>query len=315
MRRLPKCLLLLLSLVLSLTPTNLHSQEEIPIDVLGPRVVVPMRVNGSPPLDLVLDTGMGMRGVYLFRKEYSEWVDHTPNIMVQIPGAGGGESSTARIADAQTLTAGSVVLDSQTVFVGQSDRTQEWSFDGIIGKSLLVDYTVEIDYDFSVMRLHHRSWRPGGPEWTRVPVGIQRGLPWFEAEVETADGVTHPTRVYLDLASASTLELFVGSGRPFTPPSGAEEAGWVEEAGDLRPEAETEKKDIPPTRWQDIADREGVVRKAVTRQSSGNETLDRVALHLATKLRFYPALDGATPVPAWFAVPFQFPSGDPRFQG
>jgi TonB family protein len=57
-----------------------------------------------------------------------------------------------------------------------------------------------------------------------------------------------------------------------------------------------------------LVDREGTVRRAVPRQSSGNETLDQVALRLATRLRFYPALEGATPVPAWFSVPFQFPA-------
>jgi len=111
------------------------------------------------------------------------------------------------------------------VLVGQSDRTQDWSFDGIIGRTLLVDHTVELDYDRSVLRLHDRGWYPNGPEWTRVPVRLERGLPWFETDVETEDGVTHPTRVYVDLASAATLELLVGSGRPFTPPSGAEEVG------------------------------------------------------------------------------------------
>lgn len=219
----PRFSLLLLALAASLTPEKLLSQQEIPIEVQGPRLVVPTRVNGSPPLDLILDTGMGMRGVYLFRREHSKWVDETPNILVQIPGAGGGEPSNARVIDAQTLTAGPVVLDSQTVFVSQSERTQDWSFDGVIGKSLLVDFTVEIDYDRSTMRLHERDWHPEGPEWTRIPVRIQRGMLWFEAEVEAEEGVTHPTLVYIDLASASTLELLVGPDRPFTRPSGAEE--------------------------------------------------------------------------------------------
>ena len=440
----PTFFLLLLALTVPLTPRELLSQQEIPIEVRGPRVVVPTRVEGSPPLDLVLDTGMGMRGVYLFRREHSKWVDETPNVLVQIPGAGGGEPSNARVIDAQRLTAGPVVLDSQTVFVSQSDLTQDWSFDGVIGKSLLVDFTVEIDYDRSVMRLHDRDWHPEGPEWTRIPVRIQRGTPWFEAEVEAEEGVTHSTEVYIDLASASTLELLVGSDRPFTPPSGAAEVevgvglsgeirGWrghaprlrvagydlrdvpaewapaevrskggsagailgngfmrhfnvvfqyAEEALYLRPsqlfleaypgqtaaqepsqavDKAAEGGESATRRWQDIAekpvpvryshspelknwaeslrltieqhppelrdagiggtvhlwvlvDREGIVRKAVTRQSSGHETLDQVALGLAPHLRFYPALDRATPVPSWYSVPFQFPSRTPDFR-
>jgi TonB family protein len=464
MKTTPTFSLPLLVLAASLTPGELLSQQEIPIEVRGPRVLVPTRVNGSPPLDLILDTGMGMRGGFLFRREHSEWLDTTPNVLVQIPGVGGGEASTARGVDAQTLTAGPVVLDSPTIFVSQSDRTQDWSFDGIIGRSLLVDYTVELDYDRSVMRLHDRDWHPEGPEWTRVPVRIERGLPWFEAEVEAEEGVIHPTQVYIDLASASTLELLVGSNRPFNPPSGAEEVelgvglsgeirGWcgqtprlrvagydllevstnwapaeirskggaaggilgngfmryfnvvfqyAEGALYLRPsqryveayfeqaqtrasrepsqtkgnaaepekgqgskdstgpatEAEAEGRGSAAAHWQDIAekpvpvrysvspelknwaeslrltveqhppalrdagiggtvhlwilvDREGIVRKAVPHQGSGHEALDQAALRLAVHLRFYPALDGATPVPAWFAVPFHFPTRIP----
>lgn len=63
-----------------------------------------------------------------------------------------------------------------------------------------------------------------------------------------------------------------------------------------------------------LVDREGIVRRAVTRQSSGHETLDHVALGLAPHLRFYPALDGATPVPSWYSAPFQFPSRAPGFR-
>ena len=454
--------LLFLALLVFLTPGKVHSQQEIPIEVRGPRVVIPTRVNNSPPLDVVLDTGMGMRGVYLLRREHSEWVDAPSNILVQIPGAGGGEASRAQVVDAQTLRAGSVVLDSQTVLISQSDRTQDWSFDGIIGRSLVVDYTVELDYDRSVMRLHDRGWHPTGPEWTRLPIRIERGLPWFEVEVDMEDGVARPIKAYLDLASAATLELLVGSGRPFTPPSGAEEVGlgtglsgeirgwrgqthrlrvggfdltevptewapaeirskggaaggilgngfmhyfnvvfqYAEGALYIRPsqrymdsypeqakvhaeresshterradeseklqssrasvetalEAKAEEGDSPGPRWQDIAeepvpvryslgpelknwaeslrltfeqhppelrdagiggtahlwvlvDQDGIARKAVLRQTSGHQTLDEAALRLARELRFHPALDGATPVPAWFAMPVQFPGG------
>lgn len=433
------------------------AQQEIPINVQGPRVVVPIRVNGSPPLDVVLDTGMGMRGVYLFRREHSEWVNSTSNVLVQIPGAGDGEASTARVVDAQTLTLGPVVLDSQPVFVGQSDRTQDWAFDGVIGRSLLVDFTVELDYDRSVMRLHPRDWHPTGPDWTRVPARVQRGLHWFEAEVETQEGVTRTIQVYIDLAAASTVELMVGADQSFSPPPDAEETllgvglsgeihGWrgrtprfrvagydlqevptewapaetrskggdadgilgngfmrnfnvvfqyAEEALYLSPsrtfrEAYPDQARAPTTggpaqageaglrkgaeevpyavtggeqraergagpRWQDIADepvpvrytvspelknweeslrlaveehpselrdagiggtvhlwvlvdREGLVRKAVVRQGSGQEALDQTALRLATRFRFFPALDRTAPVPAWFSVPVQFPS-------
>lgn len=54
------------------------------------------------------------------------------------------------------------------------------------------------------------------------------------------------------------------------------------------PDAEADEEGKETPRWQD---------------------LDEKALQLAPRLKFYPALNGAEPVPAWFAVPFTFPSG------
>jgi TonB family protein len=214
------------SLAISATllfPSQGTSQKEIPIDVQGPRVIVPTSVNGSPPLRLVLDTGMSWSGVYLLRREFSSVVDMTAATQVRIPGAGAGEASTASVADNQSLSMGPVVLDSQTVYVSQSDLTQGWSFDGVIGRSLLAYHTLEIDYDESVIRLHDLSWHPEDPGWERIPIRLQGGPPWLEAEVEVGEGMTHPTQVYIDLAAANTLELLVGGGGPFSPPEGARE--------------------------------------------------------------------------------------------
>ncbi|MGD8361905.1 MAG: energy transducer TonB, partial [Gemmatimonadota bacterium] len=422
-------------------PSQGISQEEIPINVQGPRVIVPTSVNGSPPLNLVLDTGMSWSGVYLLHRELSSVVDVTPATQVQIPGAGAGEASTASVADYQSLRMGSVVLDSQTVYASQSDRTQGWSFDGVIGRSLLAYHTLEIDYDESVIRLHDLSWHPEDPGWKRIPIRLQGGSPWLEAEVEVGEGMTHPTQVYIDLAAASTLELLVGGGGPFSPPEGArkehlgtglsgEIRGWrgtshrlgvggydlwqiptewapaevrskqAQAAGGIlgngfvrhfnvvfqyaegalyikpnqryrrlvsqrgpdedveqalsgagqneadrasRPAEMSGKEEEAGPVWQDLAagpvptrytvgpdirnwaeitqilasehpphlreagiggtvqvwvlvDREGTVRKAALRQSSGHEVLDELGLRVASKLRFSPALNGAKPV-------------------
>jgi TonB family protein len=456
--RSPTCRLpvVVASLAISATlffPSQGISQEEIPINVQGPRVIVPTSVNGSPPLNLVLDTGMGLSGVYLLDRKFSNLVDMRAAAQVRIPGAGAGEASTASVADNQLISMGPVVLDSQTVFVSQSEGTQGWSFDGVVGRSLLVYHTLEIDYDESVIRLHNLSWHPEDPGWKRIPMRVQGGLPWLEAEVEVEEGITHPIQVYIDLAAASTLELLVGGNGPFSPPEWAKEEhlgtglsgeirGWrgtshrlrvggydiwrvptqwapatvrskqgqaaggilgngfvrhfnvvfqyaegalyikpnqryrklasqgtppeaaeraVEEAGenegDRTPksgEASDKEEEAGPV-WQDLAagpvptrytvgpdirnwaeitqilisehpaglreagiggtvqawvlvDREGTVRQVALRQSSGHEELDELALRVAAKIRFSPALNGTKPVPAWFAVPLRFPS-------
>jgi hypothetical protein len=87
---------------------------------------------------------MGLSGVYLFGREFSNLVDMMGAAPVRIPGAGAGEASIATVVNKQLLSMGPVLLDSQTVFVSQSERTQGWSFDGVIGRSLLAYHTLEL---------------------------------------------------------------------------------------------------------------------------------------------------------------------------
>ena len=76
-------------------PEGAIAQDEIPFRVERDRVIIPTSINGSDPLAVVLDTGMGLKGVYLFRREYEELMDASSRVQVQIPGAGKGAAPTA----------------------------------------------------------------------------------------------------------------------------------------------------------------------------------------------------------------------------
>jgi hypothetical protein len=218
-----------LSLGILLTPLTTGQCEEakpptVPFQIERDKIIIPTVVNGSKPLRLILDTGMGFDGVYLFHKDALKLIDTTGAIEVRVPGAGSGEASKATMIETGSVDFGDVSLDSQRVIVSHSKHTQTFPTDGIIGWSLFGHYAVDIDYDQSVIHLRDTAYVPQDSSWTRVPVTMEGTLPFFDAEVEVVKGEKTPIRVYIDLASGEALELLAGSDQKFSMPDSMTES-------------------------------------------------------------------------------------------
>lgn len=190
----------------------------VPFDLDRNRIIVPTSVNGSQPLRLILDTGMGFDGVYLFHKEALNLIDTTGAIEVRVPGAGGGEPSTATMIETGRIVFGDVSVAGQRVIVSHSQHTQRFPTDGVIGWNLFGHYIVEIDYDQLRIFLHDTAYAPSDSDWVSVPIELKNNLPFFDVTVEVIAHEVKPMRVYIDLASGDALELLVHQGQIFTMP-------------------------------------------------------------------------------------------------
>ena len=80
--------------------------------------------------------------------------------------------------------------------------------------------------------------------------------------------------------------------------------------------AEAKKREYPPALrdagitgtaqvWI-LIDQEGVVRKTLINESSGQEALDEAALRVASVFQFTPPLNRDEPVPVWITMPITF---------
>lgn len=191
---------------------------QVPFTLERSRVIVPTHVNGSKPLNLILDTGMGFDGVYLFHKEFIDMMDTAGAIEVRVPGAGAGEASTAYMIENGSLQFGDVVVDSQRIIISQSAHTQTFPTDGVIGWNLFGHYTAEIDYDIERILLHDTAEFIGDSAWFRLPITLKDGLPFLTGRLEVVDGEIVPVTMYIDLASGDALELLLGDDQKFTMP-------------------------------------------------------------------------------------------------
>ncbi len=221
-----KCLALALCLAFLLGGSASAGSESpsIHFNLDRHRILLPVSVCGSEPMDLILDTGMTFDGVFLFHEERIASIDTSGAIEVLVPGAGGGEATPGIMIESGKLRFGEVELEGQRVIIARGGHTQSFPTDGVIGASLFSHGIVQIDYERGRISLHGREWSPPGASWTQIPIELKKGIPWLDVVVEVVESELIPMRVYIDLASGDVLELLVGPGQKFTLPDSLERA-------------------------------------------------------------------------------------------
>jgi hypothetical protein len=188
------------------------------------RVILPVRVAGSEPLDLILDTGMSFDGVYLFHQEALSGLGGVELMEVRVPGAGSGEPSTAQMAESLALECGDMRFEGQRVIVSTSERTQDFPTGGIIGWTVLGHYVTRIDYDAEQVVLFDSGRYAPDSSWHRVDLVLKSNIPWIEAALAIGEGDPVSAQAYIDLAAEKAVDVLVGQGKKFTAPEGLEKS-------------------------------------------------------------------------------------------
>lgn len=207
-------------IILSLIPARgtRAGDLRVPFHLERNVVIIPTRINGSAPLDLILDTGMGFDGVYLFKRDALCHMDTSGIIEVRVPGAGTEEPSKALMIEHGLLHCGEASVENHPVIVSVSERTQNFPSDGVIGWSLLGHYTLEIDYDSAMITLHDQDFGITDTTWEEIPIRLVNNIPFLEGAVEVVGSETTAVSLYVDLASGKPLELLTRPDQKYTLP-------------------------------------------------------------------------------------------------
>ena len=181
---------------------------------LDSHVLVPIRVNGSEPLDFVLDTGAPM--TFLVGSERTRHLGLRLGSSVALGGSGTGSTPTGRMVRQLTVSVGSVDLLNQTAVLLPwrelpfFDSADDVFADGGIGYDLLKRFVVQLDFDrgvLSLIRPERFDYRGPG---TRLPLMMHMRKPYVHAQVRL-DGAQVPVKLHVDLGNRGTLSLIPGS--------------------------------------------------------------------------------------------------------
>ncbi|PLX13069.1 MAG: hypothetical protein C0594_01635, partial [Marinilabiliales bacterium] len=127
---------------------------EIPFLMDRNKVILPTSIQDSVKLNLILDSGMPWDGIYLFKKQHTSHIGKDPATTVDVGGAGSDNPTSSLLFDSVDFSTGNMKFNNQYVVVSQSDRTQTFPTDGIIGWSIFGHYIVDVNFDLQIITLY-----------------------------------------------------------------------------------------------------------------------------------------------------------------
>ncbi len=198
--------------------------REIPIELRGGVVTVPVKVGPERVLRIVLDTGMGFDGVLLY-EPLPESTFPGPVYEVKIPGAGAGEPARGLMAESASFSAGPVRFSGQRMVWLVDSLMSGFQSDGVMGYSLFGHWIVELDYDRKMMTLHEPgAFRPDS-SWTVVPTELrENNIPWVKLRASIGGEEPIELDCYIDLAANDEIVFLVRDDAKFRMPDGLEPA-------------------------------------------------------------------------------------------
>ena len=184
------------------------------------RMILPVTVGTSDTLRVILDSGMPFDGLYLFHKEMLDQVALPGSIEVRVPGAGAGEASTAIMTDSGTFRIGGMEFSDQRIIVSQSDHTQSFATDGVLGYTLLGRGVVAIDFDRLEIAVYDSALVLDST-WSTIPFTLRDNIPFLDIGVIVGDD-TVTVGTYMDIAAGEALEILVREDMKVPVPVAAE---------------------------------------------------------------------------------------------
>ena len=196
---------------------------ELPFEVEGNWMVIPVSINGSRPLGFVLDTGA--QGTVLQNPEIADSLNFKITGKMAVRGAGGaGAGREASIAENVTFNIGGMKLSNGRLIVSppSSDSGSMTTHEGIIGRIVFATLVVEVDWEKQVIRCYEPSkYKYLGPG-TVLPLTLDEGgRPYTAASVAVADEKLIPVKLVVDTGGSHVLSLDAGSKPEIKLPEGA----------------------------------------------------------------------------------------------
>jgi hypothetical protein len=191
---------------------------EFPFRLVSDHIVLSGSINGSNKMDMLLDTGMPMRGTILLDPSLADGIDLEYTGSVDLAGGGAESSRTADVAARVTISISGTDFTGQRVMVlREGEFAEDWPVGAVIGKTIF-DRVVEIDFDGSVIKLYDDIDEMPAEPGEKFRMGFTMGIPVIDATVESATGQALPVSLIADTGVSDPFVLFTYSSEKLNPP-------------------------------------------------------------------------------------------------
>lgn len=175
--------------------------ESIPFNMIGTYVVIKVKINGSSPLNLILDSGIR----HTIITELFEGDNITLNYsdVMDLMGLGGGEQLEAYSSNFNAFKIGKLKLENKTVLVLKEDvfnlsKLTGSRINGLIGADFFQDYVVEINYSSRRIRFYERKTFAPPKGFDRVPLMVESRKMFLNLQVTEADSTKNVVKMLID---------------------------------------------------------------------------------------------------------------------
>lgn len=193
-------------------PTDCRPASEvtIPVQIISNLPIMVGRVNGSPSLNVILDTGAALSVVSPETAAKAGLKSGTP---IAADGFGHGSDQTLRLVDAAALTWGlndaSMRLSSEQVAVLPIDYIGAQighQIDALFGSNVFQHFRVTLDYARKNVRFAPFD-EPCTPGTVAIPIEIAGNVPIVEAAIASSDGSLIKAKFVVDIGTTGAAIL------------------------------------------------------------------------------------------------------------
>ncbi len=199
----------------------------LPFTLVDNHIVVPVRINGSEPLDFVLDSGAAVSVILESRR--TRELSLPLGDEVAVSGAGIGEIPVARIAENVSLGLGALQTAGQSLVylpvdsVPFFDGVDDVYFDGVLGATFFERLLIKVDYDEELIVLADPAsgaaqFGLSGEAWRALPISIESGVPFVNAEIGNASDQRVAVKLLVDTGARGLVSLTSSSHPALAPP-------------------------------------------------------------------------------------------------
>lgn len=195
---------------------NAELTTTVPFTLIDNHIILPVRVNGSEPLNFVLDSGAAATVIIDSRATRALQLEIQGELPVS--GVGTGPDPVAHIVPETDLAVGEVSLEGNSVIflpldsIPFFDDLDHVYFDGVIGAPFFKRFIVEIDHDrrlvsFSEPAAAVERIERLGDDWREVPLDIDAGAPYMTVQVDAGQGSPVDVKLLVDTGARGAVSL------------------------------------------------------------------------------------------------------------
>jgi hypothetical protein len=213
---------------------------EIPFVLIDDHIAVQVRIGDSPAIEMILDTGMPIKGAMFLDRQEARKLDLKYSATMELGGGGETITRTADVVAAATLSLAGFAFPGQQVLVlRQTDFADDWPAGAILGTTFF-DHVVEIDFSKSLIRLYKSIEDLPEDPGERLDLAFKMGIPVVEARIGIEGEDLLPVRLIADTGVNAPLLVYAHSDSRIRVPKDAVQtrSGVLSEglAGDVKGE-------------------------------------------------------------------------------